>query len=328
MLLAGLGTAPLATLIGGRQAAAQEVTLRAITILPRTHSINKPFHDLLAAVNEQGKGTVRIQYLGGPEAMPIQEQMPALQRGVVDIFYGPAGYFDGIVPESGAQNASNLSAMELRANGAQALLNEAFNKRAGAQYLGYYGSGYSFNIFLRREPKRTPAGGVDLTGLKIRGAANYRPFFEKLGANTVQVQIPEMHSALERGVLDGIGFTNVGMTEVGWEKFLRYRILPNYWQGDIALLANLSKWRGLTPAARDLLTRVVTDNEKAAHAYFQGEIGRQDAFLKQAGMQDIVLEGAPAREYLEFAHGSLWEQLSKRVTPEELAALQKAFYRG
>jgi hypothetical protein len=109
-----------------------------------------------------------------------------------------------------AQNASNLTAMELRARGAHELLNKAFNERANAQYLGYFGSGYTFHTYLKSEPKRTPAGGIDFSGLKVRGATVYRPFYDRIGLNMVLIHVPEMHSALERGVID-IGWTTLAM---------------------------------------------------------------------------------------------------------------------
>src|SRR5262249_11719827 len=145
---------------------AAEVTLKLVTVFPRNHTFNIPVFEMMKELNAKGKGVLQMQYIGGPEAVPPTQALTALQRGVYDIFPGPASYYDGQVPETGAHNASNKTAMDLRKDGALEALNQAFNKKANAQYLAYLGSGYTFYIFLKHEPKRTAAGGLDLRGLK------------------------------------------------------------------------------------------------------------------------------------------------------------------
>ena len=318
-----LATALLAAPLAG----AAEVTLRAITSLPSTHAINAQFHTLVQELNARGKGLVQIRYIGGPEAVPVAEQLTALQRGVADLYFGPASYFDGQVPETGALNASNRTAAELRASGALALLNHAYNAKAGAEFLGNFGSGVTFHIYLKNEPKRTPSGGVDLTGVKLRGSPIFRGFYDSLGASMVVVQAAEIYTALERGVVDGVGWTANGMADNGWEKLLKVRIFPTFWQGDIALLANQASLQKLDPKARALLTSVVVDLEKHTDEWGQAEASKQEGKLKAAGMKDLRLEGEDARRYYAAAYGSLWSQLEKRLPKSEVDALRKAFYR-
>jgi TRAP-type C4-dicarboxylate transport system substrate-binding protein len=278
-------------------------------------------------VNAKGKGVLQLQYIGGPEAVPATEQLAALQRGVFDIFAGPASYYDGQVPETGAHNASNKSAMELRKDGALDHLNKAFNAKANAQYLAYLGSGYTFYIFTKAEPKRTPAGGFDLKGLKIRGPSIYRPFYETQGITAVNVQVPEMYSALERGVIEGIGFPLIGITQQGWEKLLKYRVLPAFWQGDVAIIANLDAWKKLDPKQRQMLQTAVAEAERKAHDFFQAESKREEQKLFAAGMKDLPPSAAEGRKYAAAAHNSLWDQLGKRWPKQEVDVLRKYFYK-
>ena len=184
-------------------ATAAETTLKAIFALPVTHNLNKPFNKMIDEVNETGKGVLQIKIIGGPEATPVQEQLGALQKRIVDVYLGPTSYFVGDIPETKAMNASNRSAMDLRANGGLAMLNKAFNKRANAEYLGYFGSGYTFHIYMTMDPKMTSMGGVDFKGLKIRGTAPYRPFYDRMGITMINLHVPEMYTAFERGVVDG-----------------------------------------------------------------------------------------------------------------------------
>jgi len=309
------------------QCTAAETVLKVVTVFPRNHTFNIPVFEMLSDVNAKGKGALQLHYIGGPEAVPQTEQLSALQRGVFDIFIGAASYYDGQVPETGAHNASNKSAMELRKDGALDLLNKAFNAKANAQYLAYLGSGYTFYIFLKSEPKRTAAGGFDLQGLKIRGPSIYRPFYETLGITAVNVQVPEMYSALERGVIEGIGFPLIGLTNFGWEKLLKYRVLPAFWQGDHSIIANLEAWKKLDAKQKALLQNAVIETERKAHVFFQAESKKEEQKLFVAGMKDIQPSPEEGRKYAAAAYNSLWEQLGKRLLKQEVDTLRKAFYK-
>lgn len=307
--------------------AAAETTLKVVTVFPRNHTFNIPLFEMIDAVNSKGKGVLQLQYIGGPEAVPPTEQLAALQRGVFDIFGGAASYYDGQVPETGAHNASNKSAVELRKDGALDYLNRAFNAKANAQYLAYLGSGYTFYIFTKSEPRRTAAGGFDLQGLKIRGPSIYRPFYETQGIIAVNVQVPEMYSALERGVIEGIGFPLIGITNLGWEKLIKFRVLPAFWQGDVAIIANLDAWKKLDAKQRGLLQGAAAEAERKAHEFFQAESKREEQKLFAAGMKDLQPSATEARKYAAAAHNSLWEQLGKRLSKQEVDTLRKYFYK-
>jgi len=323
-LARALGAALLAVSVHG---VAAEATLKVVTVFPRNHTFNIPVFEMLNEVNAKGKGVLQLQYIGGPEAVPITEQLAALQRGVYDLFIGAASYYDGQVPETGAHNASNKSAMELRKDGALDALNAAFNKKANAQYLAYLGSGYTFYIFLKQEPKRTATGGFDLQGLKVRGPSIYRPFYDTQGITAVNVQVPEMYSALERGVIEGIGFPLIGLTNFGWEKQVKFRVLPAFWQGDHSIIANLDAWKKLDANQRAFLQKTVVETEAKAHDFFQQESKREEQKLFAAGMKDLQPSAAEGRKYAAAAHNSLWEQLGKRLSKPEVDNLRRLFYK-
>jgi len=306
---------------------AAEVTLKAITSLPPNHAINAQFHALMKDVNAKGKGLVQIHYVGGPEAVPVAEQLTALQRGVADLYFGPASYFDGQVPETGALNASNRTASELRAGGALVLLNKAYNAKANAEFLGYFASGVSFYLYLKNEPRRLPSGAVSFEGMKLRGAPIFRAFYESLGATLVVIQAPEIYTALERGVVEGIGWTALGFADNGWEKLLKVRVFPTFWQGDIALLGNMGSLQKLDPKARVFLRDSVIAVEKHTDEWGAAERRKQEAKMQAAGMKDLRLEGEEARRYYAAAYGSLWAALEKRLPKNEVEALRRAFYK-
>ncbi|WP_108663516.1 hypothetical protein [Acuticoccus kandeliae] len=306
--------------------AAAEARLRLISAYPKTHNLNKPLLALIEDVNAQGKGVVQIDFLGGPEAMPSGEMLQALSGGVVDLFYGASSLFSGDVPEAVAQNGSNLSAAELREKGALDLLSTYFEERVNTKYLGYFGSGYNFYIYLLKEPEMKDDGSVDLEGWKIRGGSPYKTFLDRLGVIMISIFPPDMYAAMERGVIDGLVWTSVSVTDDGWPKFIKYRIAPSWRQGDIALMANLSKWDGLSDEAKALLTKVIAENEIIAHDNYKKQAVAEEEKLHEAGIVDIDLEGAAREAYLDAAIGNLWEDMAANVDPAEVEKLKAAFY--
>jgi hypothetical protein len=66
-LLVGLS---LLSALGG-VASAEEVVLKAQTALPKTHDLSKSFlKSFVDKINVEGKGVIRVDYLGGPEINP------------------------------------------------------------------------------------------------------------------------------------------------------------------------------------------------------------------------------------------------------------------
>ena len=307
-------------------AMAEDVTLRVVSAYPASHNFNKPLLGLIDAVNKEDKG-VKLNFVGGPETLPSGEMMQALQNGVVDVFYGASSLFVGDVPEVLAVNGSNMSAMELRERGALDALSKYFEERVNARYLGYFGSGYTFYIYLFKEPKMTADGMVDLSGWSIRGGAPYRAFLDRLDANMISIFPPEMYSAMERGVIDGMIWVSVSLTGEGWEKFIKYRITPGWRQGDISLQVNLDKWNSLGDEQKALLTEKTAEYERVAHDGYQAMASKDLEALRAAGMKDIALEGEARKTYLEGAIGLLWDDMKKTVPADRVEELKSYFYK-
>ncbi len=302
-----------------------EVVLRAISALPISIDYTKSFLRFIDKVNTDGKGTVQIRFLGGPEVIPQSEQPDAVRRGVVDLQYGPASFITGIVPEGDALVGSRHTAPETRANGGLALLDSIYRRKLGVHLLGHFDSGVGFHIYLRKAPHRTPDGGIDLSGVKLRSQPIYREFFRRLGASVVSVPPAETFTALGRGVVDGAGWPLIGITDLSWDRHLKYRIDPPFFQTDLIALVNLRRWQSLPQAARDILEKVAIRHERESYAYFQAELPKIDAQVRANGMQVITLEGEAAEKYLDMANAVPWERLAKR-DPTYYQALREKFY--
>ncbi|MGB9262555.1 MAG: ABC transporter substrate-binding protein, partial [Pseudolabrys sp.] len=96
---------------------AQEVTLRAVTAFAEKTTYSRGFETFIERVNADGKGTIQINYIGGPKAMPPFEVGNALKTGVVDIANTTGAFTTNVMPESDAWKLTERPMSELRKNG-------------------------------------------------------------------------------------------------------------------------------------------------------------------------------------------------------------------
>ena len=83
-------------------AAAQEVTLRAVTSFAEKTQFSRNFERFIDKVNADGKGVVQINYIGGPRAMPPFEVGNAVRTKVVDIANVTGAFYTNLMPEADA----------------------------------------------------------------------------------------------------------------------------------------------------------------------------------------------------------------------------------
>jgi TRAP-type transport system periplasmic protein len=302
-----------------------EETLRAVSAFPKPLAFSQSFQGFVDLVNEKGKGVIKIDYIGGPEMFPPNQQVDAVRRGVVDMQYGPASYYLGTMPEADAWVGSTVSAVDARANGGLATMQKAFSEKLGVNLLAHLDTGIQFHIYTIDEPKRTDDGGVDLDGLRIRSQPIYNSFFESLGAIPVSVPVPDVYTGLERHTFDGSGWPIVAIKDLSWDKFLRYRIDPGFFQTDLAVVVNPAKWDGLSEEAKTIINEAAAEYEKTSYDKFQTVIAETDKTVRDEGMQVITLEGEAAAKYLDGAYDSAWKRM-KDAGSEYYDDLRKAYY--
>src|SRR3712207_5607939 len=135
-------------LLGAGAAAAQEVTLRAVSAFQEGTAFSRPFEDFIKKVNEDGKGVIRINFIGGPRAMPPTEVGNAVRSGVVDIGNVTSAFYTNLLPEAQAFQLATRPMDELRKNGGWELVNRLHNEKVNAHYLARHGDGIPFYLYL------------------------------------------------------------------------------------------------------------------------------------------------------------------------------------
>ncbi len=285
-------------------------TITAVHAFPKTLIYTQSFLSFVDKVNAAGEGVVRIDVRGGPEAIGMFQQPDAVRDGIVDMVYTPGSSYGGALPEKDALVASNLTAVEARANGAIDMINETHQKKMGVWYLGWFDSGVSYNLWMRDAPKLDAEGNLDVTGIRLRGNAVYNAFFtEYLGAQVIDLPTTDVFAALERGVVDATGWTQIGLIDLKWNQFLNYRVEPSFFSTDLGVIVNLEKWNALTPEARKIVQDVAIAHEAESVEALKAKKTADFKALDEQGMKVVTLEGQAKADYLAAAREKTWERM-------------------
>lgn len=291
-------------------AAQAEDTISAVHAFPQTLIYTQSFLKFVDKVNEAGKGVVKIEVRGGPEAIGMFQQADAVRDGIVDMVYTPGSFYGGALPEKDALVASNLTAVEARANGGIEMIDQIHQAKMGVKYLGWFDSGVCYNLWTRNEPEFDANGNLKVEGLKLRGNAVYNAFFnEYLGAQVIDLPTTEVYSALERGVVDATGWTQIGLIDLKWNEFLNYRIEPCFFSTDLGVIVNLEKWNSLSDESKKILQDVAIAHEAESVAELKAKRDADFAALDAAGMKVISLEGEAKANYLNAAREKTWGRM-------------------
>lgn len=295
----------LSTALAAAPASAQEVTLRGVSSFAEGTQFSKNFERFVEKVNQDGKGVIKINYIGGPRAVPPFEVGNAVRTRVVDIANVTGAFYTNLMPEADAFKLLDKPLAEQRRNGTLEYVNQLHNQKLNAHYLVRQFHNVPFHIYLTKKIDKP-----DFTGLKIRVTPVYRDIVQALGGTPITTAPGEVYTALERGVVDGYGWPIGGIFDNNWNDHTRYRVDPGFYDAEVSLLLNQDAWKKLSARQRDFLltqVRLLENRNDYWKVYGEQETERQ----AKAGIKVIRLQGAQAQEYVDKAYAAGWAGIIK-----------------
>src|SRR5882762_8801391 len=275
---------------------------------PRTWIANSPLPASLAFFTNSRK------LRGGPEAIGMMEQPGAVRSGVVDMVYSPCAFYAAVVPECDAVSASTVDGPTARENGGIELLNQIHQKRMGVVLLGWVDSGIRFTLWSTKEPKFDNGGHIDIKGFKVRGNPIYNAFLTNyLGAQVININSSELYTALERGTVDITAWTQIGLMDLNWDRYIRYRILPDFFETDLMIIMNQKKWSSLSAKTREILQRTAIEHESASLQSLQDLWKKEQAELAQRGIKTLAQSPDASKRFVAGARAASLARMKERT---------------
>ena len=296
-----------ATLLPAPPASAQELTLRAVSAFAEGTEFSRHFERFIEKVNSDGRGVIRINYIGGPRAVPPFEVGNAVRTRVVDMANVTGAFYTNLMPEADGLKLNGKPMREQRKNGTWEYINELHHQKLNAQYLARQFHNVPFHIYLNKKIEK-----IDFSGLKIRVTPVYKDIVEALGGAPITTAPGEVYTALERGVVDGYGWPITGIFDLGWDKVTRFRMEPPFYSVEVNVLLNLDVWGSLSEAQRQVLMNAalwLEDLDSEKEAAIKAERERQAG----AGIQALDFGPEASKAFLQRAYDVAWESVIKRA---------------
>lgn len=286
----------------------------AATIAPA-----KVFQEIIDRVSKETSGGFTIKYhLGGSLSIKVTDITTAVGDNVIQL--GDDGFQQGNVPITGILRLPMLITNAQEFEKALAIMKpyveKAYDKKGATLLSTYY-----FPVQIAWSSKKLTSL-EDLKGQKIRATSPEQiEFLKRFGANGLTVGAPEVPSALERGVVDGVLTANAGGGKV-WKDLLKYsyEIGLNFFEANI--IANKEAYAKLPANYRDTLAKAVVELSPRMTKMMEAEEGEEKAKRKAEGM---VQTAATPEEYKRGAErmASYWDDWAKTKGAETQEALKK-----
>ena len=292
---------------------AADITLRAVTYMPSSKFEDSMvmFKSWADKVKAKSDGKVEVKIIGGPEVFPVGDQVNAASKGLVDVVLTFTSHASQ-VPEVNTIGLSDITPQEERQNGYFDLLDESHHK-INLKLIGRASTNSGFFIFSRK-----PISDLDdFKGMKIRLQPNevHLATFRALGANPVSMDVSELYSALQQGVLDGQENTYNIIATRRFVEVQDHLSDTGHFYDFINVVANKRQFEQLSPEHQEIIRTAM----KNAMDWQREEAARLD----ESWREKLIAEGITftpisddLRSQLRDATSSVADLLKKRIDPD------------
>jgi TRAP-type C4-dicarboxylate transport system substrate-binding protein len=280
----------------------------------------KGMNVIIEQIEKETNGELKIRlHLGGSLPINTTNITPAVSDDVVQM--GDDGYFTGNVPIAGILRLPMLIRTRDEYAKAAAVvdpyLEAAFGKK-GLVVLGQYL--YPFQVAYSRN-KLTSLS--DFKGQKIRVTSPEQgEFIKRLGAVPVTLGAPEVPSALDRGVVDGVLTANTGGGNT-WKDLLKYsyRLGVNYFNS--VVIANKDRFAKLPPDVQAKVKKIVKDNMPLITSAMENDEDTLTKKFAEGGMIVTIPTQADQDQAAKIV-ASFWDEWAKSKGPDAANAVKQA----
>ncbi|MDF1551757.1 MAG: TRAP transporter substrate-binding protein [Deferrisomatales bacterium] len=324
--LKALGSICLVLAVVGLPLLAQAETIKIGSIAPPKNGHTLSLMKIADEVREQTGGRLDIQVfplgqLGNERSMCSQ-----VQAGTLQMVSSTTSVMENFVPEIAV---IDLPFMFPDIETAHAVLDDP---EVLAKLFSYFEKkglvGLSFcedslrQWWNTKKAIRTPE---DFKGLKIRtmNSPMMLETFKAFGASPVGIPFPEVYSALQTGVVDGVNASYVASTMMKFPEVAKYLTVSEFHMNAPVNTANIDWWNSLSADDQKLLrgafakatqlNRAMND-KVAAHLPPDGKKSVAD-YLKDQNVQIVTLT-SEEREAFKKAAAPVWEKARTKIGGE------------
>lgn len=279
--------------------------LRYIAFINRNTVWGKPYDFLAAEVDRMSGGELEIEYAGGSDVIGGFDAPEAIANGVFDMSHSANSYFAGAMPSSISLASGNASVEQLRNTGVLNAYAEILMKQRGVMFLGVplSGVGYVFQVRFR------PNNLSSFKGKKIRSIPLYDPILESMGAIPVTTSPAEAYTSMERGVVDGLGWPDIGLLDFKFYEQAKYILAPTFYQLRTATLMNPRSFKKLPASLQGVLVEACRSADAIGAKWAKEKRDAEHAEMGKRGVEIVSLSNSEAKSFINLTEEKLWSKI-------------------
>lgn len=246
------------------------------------------------------KGQIKISVFG-PDVVPTFEQLQPIQTGIFDLGYTYSAYHMGSIAIGVAMDATTADPVKRRESGLFAAIDKEYNK-IGVKILSF--PPLTPYHFIVRDA--LPGTKPSLQSKKLRSIPSLQNLIMNLGGSPVTMSGGDVYTSLQKGVIDGAPWTQVGVKDFKWYEVANYMVRPRFGYVSTMIIMNLDKYNALSPEKKKWLDEAGAKTEVEAQAEFEKLIVAEIAFLKSKGMKETNMHADDAKNIEKYWNDGLW----------------------
>jgi TRAP-type C4-dicarboxylate transport system substrate-binding protein len=230
-------------------------------------------------VEAASKGKVTIT-ISGPEAVKPFEQMQPVTAGAFDFIYTHGTYHDKGL--SGVAEILPFGPDKLRSSGVWGGIDEHYQKTHNVKLLALVSIGSKGYHCYFNKPLSDKG---DWSGRKLRGVANQHAVIQALGGVPVVMDMGEVYSSIEKGVVDGAGAPGFVFEATKHFEVAKYRVEPLFGLLVSMVGMNLDQWKKLSKEQQAMLTEAGAQTERDTAKIGDDALVAQNKRLAEKGVK-------------------------------------------
>jgi len=245
-------------------------------------------------VEEKSEGVIVVNLFPSNQAGKTEEQFEQVSMNTLQMMSSG---------NPGSQKLEYLSLPYLMDNNAQfsAVINSEIGKKFNQEIIDEKGV---FNIdILPRTPRIVSCNNkvnvpADFKGMKIRVPERdyYVKTFEAFGANPTPMDMGEVYSAIQTGVVSGQENPIETIVSYGFQNICDYLIITNHIVKPAFVAINNDFYKSLSPEYQQLITEACKEAREYAEKYMNEQMSNYYKTCTDAGMTIIEPDLTPFKE--------------------------------
>ena len=295
------------------EAAGQETVRIAGNFVPE-HSSSIAIEQFKQEVEQATNGEITIQVFNAMQLGGAQENVSQVRAGTIMMTWVGMAYLTGTVPELEAVSLPFLfPSREVAYQVMDGPVGEVFTEKLaekGFELLGFMELGER-QVTNSVRPIKTLK---DMEGMKIRLQPNetHLATFRALGANPIAMDIREVYSALEQGVIDGQENPYNLILASRFFEVQKYLSNTGHFFDFIAVVANKEKFDELSPEHQQIIKTAMENSVRTQRVAAAKADIEALAELQKLGLQYDALPPAE-RKAMRDASADVIDQIRERV---------------